>query len=164
MVVFIHLALGKKLVRREWVTFFYFALLFSPRKQNNHFFFPLFSASMLKDGHIIRLINFPKNSRGLIWTKCKYQATKLSSFFMLSVVTKIIKSCRAWTEICNIFFHVHQRSLSKLKNVLLYLSKQTKKKELKPSFSLCHSKVKHFRFLLRFAFPLKDILEFKNYY
>jgi len=40
---------------------------FPPRKeQNNHFFFSLFSASMLKDGHINRLINFPKNSRGLI--------------------------------------------------------------------------------------------------
>lgn len=73
MVLVTHLALGKRLVRTEWAAFFP-ALLFFPQERSriNTFFFSLFSASMLKDGHIIRLINIPKNSRWLIWTKCKY--------------------------------------------------------------------------------------------
>lgn len=78
------------------------------------------------------------------------------------MVAEIIKLSRAWTEICNTFFHVHWRPLSNLKNVLLYLSKQ--KQKLRPSFSSMSVQSETFSLPLRFVLPLKDVLEFKKYH
>lgn len=131
---------------RLFYVIFCLAIFFSSRKnQNNPYFFLLFPASMLKDGHAIRLIRFLKIPLGGLSEPNVNSKQGNSRLFAFSVITEIIKARMAWTEICNIFFSDHQSSLSNLRNVLCMLI--NKKQKLRPSLSLCHSKVTHFNSL-----------------
>lgn len=134
----------------------FFALLsFFPQERIRiiPIFFLLFPASMLKDGHAIRLIRFLRIPLGGLSEPNVNSKQGNSRLFAFSVITEIIKARMAWTEICNIFFSDHQSSLSNLRNVLCMLI--NKKQKLRPSLSLCHSKVTHFNSLWGLSFSWK---------